>query len=68
MQSTVWDGTYEVSSPINFNTPDLENPYYEADQGHEALPGKYFAQIIKETNTGTFFKYDELGALKTQIL
>ena len=27
-----------------------------------------FAQIIKETNTGTFFKYDELGALKTQIL
>ena len=27
-----------------------------------------FAQIIKETNTGTFFKYDELKALKTQIL
>jgi glycosyltransferase involved in cell wall biosynthesis len=27
-----------------------------------------FAQIIKETNTGTFFKYDELEALKTQIL
>jgi hypothetical protein len=50
MQSTVWDGTYEVSSPINFNTPDLENPYYEADQGHEALPGKYFAQIIKVIN------------------
>lgn len=50
MQSTVWDGTYEVSSPINFNNPDLENPYYEADQGHEALPGKYFAQIIKVIN------------------
>ena len=27
-----------------------------------------FAQIIKETNTGTFFKYDELEALKAQIL
>ena len=27
-----------------------------------------FAQIIKENNTGTFFKYDELKALKTQIL
>ena len=27
-----------------------------------------FAQIIKETNTGAFFKYDELEALKTQIL
>ncbi len=27
-----------------------------------------FAQIIKETNTGTFFKYDELEALKEQIL
>ena len=27
-----------------------------------------FSQIIKETNTGTFFKYDELEALKTQIL
>lgn len=27
-----------------------------------------FAQIIKETNTGTFFQYDELEALKAQIL
>ena len=27
-----------------------------------------FAQIIKETNSGTFFKYDELEALKAQIL
>ena len=28
----------------------------------------WIAQIIKETNTGTFFKYDELEALKAQIL
>jgi hypothetical protein len=27
-----------------------------------------FAQIIKETNTGTFYKYNELEALKAQIL
>jgi glycosyltransferase involved in cell wall biosynthesis len=27
-----------------------------------------FAQIIKETNSGKFFKYDELEALKTHIL
>jgi transposase-like protein len=26
-----------------------------------------FAQIIKETNTGTFFTYGELKALKSQI-
>ena len=27
-----------------------------------------FAQIIKETNSGKFFKYDELEALKSHIL
>jgi transposase-like protein len=27
-----------------------------------------FALIIKETNTGTFYKYNELEALKAQIL
>lgn len=47
MQQVVWDGRYEVSAPVNFNTPDVDNPYYEPDKGPMAIPGKYFAQIIK---------------------
>lgn len=42
-----WDGRYEVTSPVNFIEPDTENPYYEADQGVPAVPGKYFVQLIK---------------------
>jgi photosystem II stability/assembly factor-like uncharacterized protein len=42
-----WDGRYEVSSPINFIQHDVDNPYYEADQGIPAVPGKYFVQLIK---------------------
>ena len=45
-----WDGRYEVTSPINFNEPDLSNPYYSADEGQHAIPGKYFVQIIKVYN------------------
>ena len=50
MQQAVWDGRYELTSPINFNTPDLDNPYYEADKGAMAVPGKYVAQIVKVVN------------------
>ncbi|MCC6373022.1 MAG: glycosyl hydrolase [Bacteroidia bacterium] len=46
----VWDGRYEVSSPINFNVPDYSNPYYSADEGQTAIPGKYFVQLIKMYN------------------
>lgn len=49
MQQVIWDGRYELTSPVNFSTPDTENPYYEADKGAAAVPGKYFAQIIKAT-------------------
>ncbi len=53
MQQALWDGRYELSSPINFNVPDLDNPYYEADKGPAAVPGKYFAQIVKVTKDKT---------------
>lgn len=46
-QQIVWDGRYELTAPVNFNVPDTENPYYEPDKGAAAVPGKYFAQIIK---------------------
>jgi len=42
-----WDGRYEVTAPINFHEPDFTNPYYEADQGPPAVPGKYFVQLVK---------------------
>ena len=48
-----WDGRYEVTSPINFNEPDVNNPYYDADQGPAAVPGKYFVQLIKVHNGKT---------------
>lgn len=47
MQQVVWDGRHELTSPVSFATPDTENPYYEADKGAAAIPGKYTAQIIK---------------------
>lgn len=47
MQQALWDGRYELSSPINFNVPDYDNPYYEAERGPAAVPGKYFAQLVK---------------------
>jgi photosystem II stability/assembly factor-like uncharacterized protein len=45
-----WDGRYEVTSPINFNQPDVSNPYYEPEQGQPAIPGKYFVQLLKVYN------------------
>lgn len=53
MQQVVWDGRYEVTAPVNFSTPDTENPYYEPDQGPAAVPGNYFAQIVKVSNGQT---------------
>lgn len=47
MQQALWDGRYELTSPVNFNVPDYDNPYYEAEKGAAAVPGKYFAQLIK---------------------
>ncbi len=41
----VWNGRYDVSSPINFNELDESNPYYSADEGPVAVPGKYFIKL-----------------------
>ena len=49
MQQAFWDGRYELTTPVNFNVPDYDNPYYEADKGAAAVPGKYVAQLIKVT-------------------
>ncbi|MEI6020635.1 MAG: glycosyl hydrolase, partial [Bacteroidota bacterium] len=45
-----WDGHYESTAPVDFSEPDYSNPYYSPDQGPMAIPGKYFAQLIKVNN------------------
>jgi photosystem II stability/assembly factor-like uncharacterized protein len=60
MKKFTWDGRYEVTSPINFNSPDVDNPYYEPDQGAVAVPGKYFVQLVKVYDG----KYENLGEKK----
>lgn len=47
MQKVIWDGRLEVTGPVSFYTPNPDNPYESADQGPCAIPGKYFAQLIK---------------------
>ena len=46
MQQVVWDGRYDLTSPVNFNTPDTENPYYEPELGPAAVPGMYYVQLV----------------------
>ncbi len=50
MKQVVWDGRLELTSPVSFYTPDPNNPYESDEQGPLALPGKYFAQIVKVEN------------------
>jgi hypothetical protein len=45
-----WDGRYETTSPIDFEEPDLSNPYASIDRGQQAIPGKYFAQLFRVQN------------------
>jgi photosystem II stability/assembly factor-like uncharacterized protein len=47
MKKVVWDGRLEVTAPVSFYTPNPDNPYESEDRGPVALPGKYFAQIVK---------------------
>ena len=49
MQQVLWNGRYELTSPVNFNTPDTDNPYYEEEKGPAAIPGNYTAQLVKVT-------------------
>ncbi len=46
LKKFVWDCRYEITVPINFNEPDITNPYYSPDLGQPAVPGKYFVQLI----------------------
>lgn len=50
MKQVVWDGRLELTSPVSFYTPDPNNPYESDEQGPVALPGKYFAQVVKVEN------------------
>jgi photosystem II stability/assembly factor-like uncharacterized protein len=47
VQEIVWDGRYELTTPVSFYEPDAENPYYSPDLGARALPGTYGVQIVK---------------------
>lgn len=50
MQQVIWNGRHELTSPVNFNVPDTDNPYYEEDKGPAAIPGNYSAQLVKIRN------------------
>lgn len=50
MKKINWDGRHEVTSPVNFYTPNPDNPYEGPDIGPAAIPGKYFAQVVKVYN------------------
>ena len=50
MKKITWDGRLEVTSPVNFYTPNPDNPYEGPDLGPVAIPGKYFAQVVKVYN------------------
>ncbi len=67
MQQVIWDGRHELTIPVNFNTPDYDNPYYEADKGAPAVPGKYFAQVVK-LHGGVVTALTEKQALHIQSL
>ena len=47
VKRVVWDGRYESTAPVDFSEPDVTNPYYSPDRGPQAIPGKYFAQLVK---------------------
>lgn len=47
IKRVTWDGRYEVTSPVSFNQPDADNPYYTPDSGPMAVPGKYFVKLVK---------------------
>lgn len=50
MKKVTWNGRHEVTSPVNFYTPNPDNPYEGEDLGAPAIPGKYYAQIYKVEN------------------
>jgi hypothetical protein len=57
MHNYVWDGKMNSTGPINFRTPDPDNPYDGGDAAAPALPGIYTAQIYLFSNG----KFDTLS-------
>ncbi|MFN5370765.1 MAG: glycosyl hydrolase [Bacteroidia bacterium] len=58
MHNYVWDGKMNSTGPINFRTPDPDNPYDGGDAAAPALPGIYAAQVFVFNNG----KFDTLSA------
>jgi photosystem II stability/assembly factor-like uncharacterized protein len=54
----VWDGRYDVTTPVTFAAPDYDNPYADIDKGPMAIPGTYKAYLAKVEN-GTVEKLTE---------
>ncbi|MFN5182332.1 MAG: glycosyl hydrolase [Bacteroidota bacterium] len=50
MNRITWDGRHEVTSAVNFYTPNPDNPYEGSDIGPHAIPCKYKAQLILMQN------------------
>jgi photosystem II stability/assembly factor-like uncharacterized protein len=50
MYRVSWDGRYEVTSAVSFNTPDYDNPYFDVDKGAMAIPGTYKVYLMKMEN------------------
>ncbi len=61
MKKITWDGRLEVTGPVNFYTPNPDNPYEGADAGPVAIPGKYFAQVVKVYNAQIEILSDKVG-------
>lgn len=50
MNSLIWDGRHEKTSPVTFYSPDPDNPYESDDQGPMALPGDYIVDMQLSRN------------------
>ncbi len=72
MKKITWNGRMEITSPVNFNSPNPDNPYEDEDLGAPAVPGKYFAQVflVKEGKAASISEKREfkLTALQNSTL
>ena len=63
-----WDGRMARTTPITFNTVDVNNPYESDDVGPLVIPGKYFATVYLVKNDGTNEKLTEPMMVEIQSL
>lgn len=52
LKTTFWNGRYNATTPVSFDKPDPDNPYDEEPLGMPALPGTYYASLVKVTTKG----------------